>query len=100
RRPPVSPLCPYTTLFRSRQVLFGCHVADRFLQLLERPHLDLPDALAADTVNVAQLFERARLILEAPLREDMPLARIEALHRAAEDRKSTRLNSSHVKISY
>src|SRR4051812_49555564 len=63
RRPPRSPLFPYTTLFRSDQVDY-----------LRRSHP-----------------------IGAPIRPSMerPVKRV-----GARDRKSTRLNSSHMSISY
>src|SRR3989442_5516831 len=66
RRPPRSTLFPYTTLFRSRQLL----------ELL----LTLRGALDPSLV---------RLDLPPEADRDVPA-----------DRKSTRLNSSHVRISY
>src|SRR3712207_7821338 len=77
RRPPRSTLFPYTTLFRSHDP----EGEDRHLG--ERP--------AREEVQEAE---------DAPL-----LGRaLEVLHRgevdAREDRKSTRLNSSHANISY
>src|SRR3712207_7435076 len=67
RRPPRSTLFPYTTLFRSPQVV------------------------ALDLV----LAVRAELVVE---RDE---ARLRRLHlELAQDRKSTRLNSSHANISY
>src|SRR3712207_6891888 len=90
RRPPRSTLFPYTTLFRSRQVL------------------GLPlERLGADAVH-----ERAELLAVGPLALVQPdpaldgvghaLGRQAHLHALAvgEDRKSTRLNSSHANISY
>src|SRR2546430_7291680 len=73
RRPPRSTLFPYTTLFRS-------HAA-----LAERHLVDVPDA-AQQIVGV----------------EDRVLADgAQSLRpQRAEDRKSTRLNSSHSQISY
>src|SRR3712207_6879528 len=74
RRPPRSTLFPYTTLFRSRLPAGGAEprpVARRRVPQLHRPRL-----------HVAR---------------DVGLAR---LPDAGEDRKSTRLNSSHANISY
>src|SRR2546430_4498890 len=71
RRPPRSTLFPYTTLFRSLTESTRSHLAVRF-----------PD-LYTD-------WERAK-----------PRSiRWETFNNAAEDRKSTRLNSSHSQISY
>src|SRR5699024_11986669 len=88
--PPVSPLFPYTTLFRSPDVHFEVEV-------------DLGNAgTAAD--------RRCRTVVRRSSDGDMSLARehprgdIEADPSGARqidlDRKSTRLNSSHVSISY
>src|SRR3712207_7794999 len=74
RRPPRSTLFPYTTLFRSRGVLrHGLVHADR-------EEAEVVEALGehahAGEVDVAELGARLQ------------------------DRKSTRLNSSHANISY
>src|SRR3712207_8774894 len=81
RRPPRSTLFPYTTLFRSRSatqdgVVAAAAAAGR------RPLLDgrLPRRGTADTRG-------GNLPAPGP-------------DRRAEDRKSTRLNSSHANISY
>src|SRR3712207_8556173 len=71
RRPPRSTLFPYTTLFRS-------HLAGPRVQGL-RPHEARRAAVDGDV----------RVLLGAPA----PAA-------LGEDRKSTRLNSSHANISY
>src|SRR3712207_7144529 len=80
RRPPRSTLFPYTTLFRSRDP-----------RLCIRAHVQRQPRLPARTDR-----ERARdLRLVADRRR--------GLGRAVEpdqDRKSTRLNSSHANISY
>src|SRR3712207_7779330 len=75
RRPPRSTLFPYTTLFRS----------DGVPPLVEGEHRDLePLALTADEI-LGRHFHVLHL-------EEPGVAR--------EDRKSTRLNSSHANISY
>src|SRR5690606_42110527 len=83
-RPPRSTLFPYTTLFRSRQLVLP--------MLLE-------EALAVNPVRHADHGERAvgemRQHVRRNLRE-IP----EEVALGIGDRKSTRLNSSHVKISY
>src|SRR3712207_8971519 len=70
RRPPRSTLFPYTTLFRS----------------LARQRVD--DA-RADAVQTARRLVVAAFELSAGVQ-----------HREDQDRKSTRLNSSHANISY
>src|SRR3712207_7378663 len=85
RRPPRSTLFPYTTLFRSNPQLRG---ADQDLeQYLEtrRTELDAGDG------RVSHQEEARHGIAGLPrLLEDDP----------GQDRKSTRLNSSHANISY
>src|SRR5256885_9532665 len=75
RRPPRSTLFPYTTLFRSRQR--QAEVPDR--EAFD--HRRWPDVKLGDDVIVMLAFGTELL-------------------EAAEDRKSTRLNSSHLVISY
>src|SRR5690606_39400721 len=99
-RPPTSTLCPYTTLFRSvnqrpgvgpddmaAQQTVGLRVGEDFDKAL-----GFADGAAA---AVGHEGEFARLIGDA--------RRLQLFFRFADigdlDRKSTRLNSSHVKIS-
>src|SRR2546430_12572364 len=73
RRPPRSTLFPYTTLFRSgcrRCVHDGVGAGER-----------LTEGAAAEV-------------------ETQPLMHVRGICRSPEDRKSTRLNSSHSQISY
>src|SRR3712207_8149338 len=82
RRPPRSTLFPYTTLFRSRPLRRGEG------QVLSSPDtLQEPAALAGDGG-----FLRYRL--------DIRYDGSGFSGWAAQDRKSTRLNSSHANISY
>src|SRR5438874_6819855 len=85
RRPPRSTLFPYTTLFRSR-VSQRRDVVERTLGLEEVARLDVRRLVAV------RAFERVDVI---PVDRDVVIERV--LDR---DRKSTRLNSSHVEISY
>src|SRR3712207_8305497 len=71
RRPPRSTLFPYTTLFRSVP------------QLLEGAEVPQPDRQ-----------------VPAPAHQRRVIGEGDRVHRAALDRKSTRLNSSHANISY
>src|SRR5690606_40214702 len=77
-RPPRSTLFPYTTLFRSARQIAG-----------DTRRKDAERAAAVRTLGLAP-FEQARDLLAASLQ----------LRQPQPDRKSTRLNSSHVKISY
>src|SRR3712207_8140349 len=77
RRPPRSTLFPYTTLFRS------AHQRDRLFQAL------------GDVVNYVDDLDRLVPILQALGRDHRKFGTV-----AEQDRKSTRLNSSHANISY
>src|SRR3712207_7675105 len=89
RRPPRSPLFPYTTLFRS--------VGDRDQGRTLPTSRDVAHAKVADHVDSGSLGDNRRLA-ELPRRvaglvpHRLPMGR--------KDRKSTRLNSSHANISY
>src|SRR5436309_4714023 len=77
RRPPRSTLFPYTTLFRS--------LGTRFQRLYNQQHRGDPNPAR----GVRRPAPRT-----AGVRLEQDLGRLDV------DRKSTRLNSSHVKISY
>src|SRR3712207_9427072 len=98
RRPPRSTLFPYTTLFRSPRRLVDPRIGDAMeLHDVEGRYL------------VVELIERwpyhARLHI-AGIDDDIArawrqfLRRRDGLGAGTEDRKSTRLNSSHANISY
>src|SRR3712207_8184526 len=81
RRPPRSTLFPYTTLFRSLEA-----------ELLKRPSDDLQKALDwSNEVNRQ---------IEAYQGEALAFPGALSGLKALQDRKSTRLNSSHANISY
>src|SRR3712207_8503886 len=92
RRPPRSTLFPYTTLFRSDRVEHELG-ADRVLHVLA--HLGLVGVLVLHAgggeVGVPVHAGLLQLLLH---RAGAPL------DLALQDRKSTRLNSSHANISY
>src|SRR5947209_8809998 len=73
RRPPRSTLFPYTTLFRSQD---RAHVGGPAIEHQSR---------ARDAAHVEQILHQAAELCGLP---------------AEQDRKSTRLNSSHANISY
>src|SRR5690606_39801152 len=93
RPPPISPLFPYTTLFRS----WG--EVDMLSELLETALVQAAPRLIkkvlCGTASASKAAVQAALVRRHPelamLLEPIP---------ASLDRKSTRLNSSHVKISY
>src|SRR3712207_9060518 len=98
RRPPRSTLFPYTTLFRSRQRAHGQLAVAR--RLADRV---VDEDLAADRQGdlVHAVDEGGEGVdVHRRLREDGDLLRRLGRARRAEDRKSTRLNSSHANISY
>src|SRR2546430_8747065 len=82
RRPPRSTLFPYTTLFRSQ---VGSYVHGGIHQ--ERL-----------TLQIAAEVGNRRGVEEAPAGANRGFAVAERIER--QDRKSTRLNSSHSQISY
>src|SRR2546427_7532821 len=80
RRPPRSTLFPYTTLFRSQiREVPSQHVVEALVVLLA----EAPTKIG---VRGEEAVERAH---------EVPMARV-----GPQDRKSTRLNSSHSQISY
>src|SRR5256885_10134150 len=84
RRPPRSTLFPYTTLFRSwgPSTLFDQQIAAGIMWL---------------TGDLLFIGAMAAIMFGWMRHEERQTARSE---RMAEDRKSTRLNSSHLVISY
>src|SRR5437870_10424631 len=76
QRPPISTLFPYTTLFRSS-----------FRQTVEQTVELRPDCIAVYSFARVPWIKPAQRSYKD---EDLPVA----------DRKSTRLNSNHVAISY
>src|SRR5690348_17530619 len=85
RRPPISTLFPYTTLFRSMDL---CTRVDA--QFINRRVLE-----ALIKCGAFDWTAQARAALTAQL-EDL----LKIVQKMQRDRKSTRLNSSHPSISY
>src|SRR5438477_2252256 len=83
RRPPISTLFPYTTLFRSQQGLFRQLSPPRQRRAIPPHLLKIQSCDAATT--------RSRCEEQRPPESEML---------RSGDRKSTRLNSSHMSISY
>src|SRR5437764_3073149 len=84
RRPPRSTLFPYTTLFRSHRVPTGERGQQRGVGV---------DDVAVERVEDRLLEDRA----EPRHHDELDAVRLEHVD---QDRKSTRLNSSHRCISY
>src|SRR5690242_21215365 len=82
RRPPRSTLFPYTTLFRSPD-------GPRRGRLRSRYDLGRPEGFRVEDYR-GRLVAIAQAVARCP--RDQPLTH--------QDRKSTRLNSSHMSISY
>src|SRR3712207_7782331 len=91
RRPPRSTLFPYTTLFRSETSPFRgiLHVVIVTAEVQVEPRsIQLIGHFAAENTLVLQVA--GKVIIELGGRES----------NVSQDRKSTRLNSSHANISY
>src|SRR5438105_12708683 len=85
RPPPDSPLFPYTTLFRSR----AGRARREVLEVAERRRHDVQGARHFTTPPAT-----------AGVRSSPPIAARSGARAWPQDRKSTRLNSSHEWISY
>src|SRR3712207_9208564 len=98
RRPPRSTLFPYTTLFRSerRRLVSVSASGERWLALLAADALAPVDVPVAVQTLVGHLAGSGRPT-GAVVATDRDGGRVTV---RAEDRKSTRLNSSHANISY
>src|SRR5690606_41915432 len=96
-RPPVFILCPYTTLFRS-------DLAERVWEIVINWDYFLKDTIGKQLVReadsvAANLSEGFGRFFYKENRQLCYYSR-GSLFETKTDRKSTRLNSSHVKISY
>src|SRR5689334_24472785 len=88
RRPPSSTLFPYTTLFRSGVGALGMEQEG---QVVDRQHARRPPDRREHEVRRVEDVDRSGQQLDRQRQlETVP----------GEDRKSTRLNSSHSSISY
>src|SRR5690349_21924577 len=94
RRQPRSTLFPYTTLFRSRRIV---HADDHPVAARRRAERVRVDDLVAGLPDrgLAAPVGRRPVVLA-----DQPAGAVEQVDEDGVDRKSTRLNSSHVEISY
>src|SRR3712207_7991164 len=93
RRPPRSTLFPYTTLFRSIE-----QFVEPARPLLDDEHVTVGAGLHAG-VRRDGVGPRVALVAVGRERDRHPALR-RGHDRVREDRKSTRLNSSHANISY
>src|SRR5690606_42033015 len=98
--PPSSTPLPYTTLFRSSLVVEKLVVPLAVVQGILQVHLVLQG-----TLPVRQVLQEIRRLQEIPLRlgilrdhRGILVVQMEVVLVVVLDRKSTRLNSSHVKI--
>src|SRR3712207_7656143 len=85
RRPPRSTLFPYTTLFRSMPKASAMHANTTTMMRCSR------------TVRTREL---SIVLVPGLVAEHAAFALVVQVKRAFQDRKSTRLNSSHANISY
>src|SRR5690606_42004657 len=99
RRPPISTLFPYTTLFRSDDVI----VVNKAAGMIVHPAAGNPDGTLINALlhrfpNLPGIngVKRPGLVH----RLDRETSGVMVVAQNDRDRKSTRLNSSHVKISY
>src|SRR5690554_7599302 len=90
RRPPRSTLFPYTTLFRSERTA-DCVVGGF------RWYKNTTDAIGSLLLG---LYDDDGVLHHVGVTASFTMARRKELARELADRKSTRLNSSHVRISY
>src|SRR5699024_12085597 len=88
--PPSSTLFPYTTLFRSSSDARSMHCQDHRKRLLS-PYVFFRSALLLPGIRNNESYQKVHL---------SPLFLSGQLQLLLRDRKSTRLNSSHVSISY
>src|SRR5699024_11599215 len=99
-RPPISTYFPYTTLFRSNLTDFYERKVQRFFdrngteKARQFGRLGSVEELKRFLEETLQEIRESDPIFPAPFEEELQ-ARLDAA-----DRKSTRLNSSHVSISY
>src|SRR5699024_12405033 len=98
RPPPTYKLFPYTTLFRSNQVELVEVVLNSLLNIIKKG-LTITER---DVIYAIQLAKDGKINQFETLFEDeiTKNARGKSIRVKTLDRKSTRLNSSHVSISY
>src|SRR3712207_7089618 len=93
RRPPRSTLFPYTTLFRSR-------LAERTVVVTVMTNLGFRLAMDEHGIRVVETPVGDRYVLATLEEGGWSLGGEQSGHVIFQDRKRTRLNSSHANISY
>src|SRR5439155_15361339 len=94
RRPPLSPLFPYTTLFRS---VFAQLPTGTILGVVKDSSGAVIPGASVTITNIDNSLTRTGASTEDG---SYRFPALPVGHYRLEDRKSTRLNSSHVAISY
>src|SRR3712207_9236618 len=98
RRPPRSTLFPYTTLFRSFVV--GGEDALARIEVRVGEHLIFGVALRCADVEAQEPLRAGERIAGGAGEAPGDVTELDRTPRPQQDRKSTRLNSSHANISY
>src|SRR3712207_8782592 len=94
RRPPRSTLFPYTTLFRSPD-----YIQKEILEQLKKYGVKAIE-LGIQSLDEEVLRKSDRAYSEAQVLDSMKQIQNYHFELGIQDRKSTRLNSSHANISY
>src|SRR5699024_12005257 len=96
---PSAPLFPYTTLFRSIDPYYGSILLDQPILASDKVRYEGEPVVAIAATTKEAAFEAAELVdveyKELPVLDTMEKALSETAPKV-QDRKSTRLNSSHV----
>src|SRR3712207_9582185 len=98
RRPPRSTLFPYTTLFRSDGERVAARLAQHRVRTTAVAELRRIFITEERTPQLSQTLDADHLVVEVRNGADRYGRELLLDHR--QDRKSTRLNSSHANISY
>src|SRR3712207_9434695 len=98
RRPPRSTLLPYTTLFRSQRIVEPQQPGRR--RRPARTEADLAVILRDPHPGVEKVGDHDARSFPAGKPAAVAKGVVEPAPQRAQDRKSTRLNSSHANISY
>src|SRR5690606_41449693 len=96
QRPPTSTLFPYTTLFRSpgSQIVKSCVMVSIFIL----PHWNSSGVTASGALSQSKIVWVTLYVVPSTITSVVGSNGLLGISDG--DRKSTRLNSSHVKISY